>query len=166
MWRRFSGAVDQPEIMLSDLFDRFHIQVKAELTDLSKDQLRKWRNPKMRAAKNLLDVIGDKAIQKISTNDALDFSEWWQGRVIDEDLHVDTANKDMGHISRMLFVVNKRLRLGLLPIFTGMRLEGGQENSSPPFAIEYVQKRLLAPGSLMGLNDEARRLIFLMADTA
>lgn len=159
------GAERPPVIMLSALFERFEVQVRTELKDMSPDQVRKWRNPKIRAMKNLIKVIDDKPIQNITANDALDFSEWWQARVIDEDMDPDTANKDMGHITRMLFVLNKRFRLGMLPVFTGMRLEGSQENTRPPYDVEYLRKRVLAPDALMGLNDEARRVIFLMADS-
>ncbi len=159
------GGEAPPVILLSQLFEKFEAQVEAELTDLSPDQKRKWRNPKKRAADNLIKVIGDKAITDITPTDALDFSEWWQARVIEEDLHPDTANKDMGHLSRMLFTMNKRLRLGLGKVFDGMRLEGGVENTRPPFDPVYVQKTLLAPGALAGLNDEARRVVFLVADT-
>lgn len=158
------GGEALPVILLSELFDRFERQVSADLTDLSPDQLRKWRNPKIRAVRNLISVVGDKAVTELNHTDGLDFSEWWQDRVKDEGLDPDTANKDMGHISRMLFVVNKRLRLGIPKIFEGMRLEGGVERTRPPFDPTYVQKKLLAPDALMGLNPEARRVVFLVAD--
>lgn len=157
------GGEELPKILLSELFTKFEDQVTADLTDLSPDQRRKWRNPKVRALTNLITVIGDKPITQITTNDALDFSEWWQARVVDEDLNPGTANKDMGHIGRMIFVVNKRYRLGIGKVFDGMRLEGGIENSRPPYDPVYVQTKILAPGALAGLNSDARRVVFLIA---
>ncbi|NEV75549.1 integrase [Rhodopseudomonas sp. BR0C11] len=157
------GGEGHPVILLSELFERFERQVSAELTDMSPDQLRKWRNPKIRAVKNLISVVGDKAVTNLTHTDGLDYSEWWQDRVKDEGLDPDTANKDMGHINRMLFVINKRLRLGIPKIFEGMRLEGGIEKTRPPFDPDYVQRKLLAPDALRGLNDEARRVLFLVA---
>jgi integrase len=159
------GGISQPVIKLSELFDRFEHQVTADMTDLSPDQKRKWRNPKVRAVANLIRVIGDKPITEITHNDALDFSEWWQAKVKDDGVNPGTANKDMGHITRMIFVVSKRHRLGIGKVFEGMRLEGGVESSRPPFDPEYVQKRILAPGALAAMNDEARRVVFLIAGT-
>lgn len=158
------GREAAPPILLSELFTRFETQVQAEITDLSPDQKRKWKNPKVRAVTNLITVIGDMPITDITANHALDFSEWWQARVVDEDLNAGTANKDMGHLSRMLFKINQRHRLGITKIFDGMKLEGAQENSRPPFDTAYIQKTLLAPGALSRLNEEARRVVFLMMD--
>jgi hypothetical protein len=159
------GGEAPPAILLSDLFARFEAQVQAEITDLSPDQRRKWKNPKVRAVANLISVIGDMAITEITGNHALDFSEWWQARVIEEDLNPGTANKDMGHLARMLFKVNQRHRLGIAKVFEGMKLEGATDNTRPPFDTEYIQDRLLAPSALAGLNPEARRVVFLVADT-
>lgn len=160
------GGEAKPSIMISDLFSKFEEQVAAELTDLSKDQRRKWGNPKKRAMNNLLEVIGDKPITEITDDEALDFSEWWGDRIIDEGLHPDTANKDMGHIDRMVFVVNKRFRLGLKArIFTGMRIEGGVENTRPPFDPAYVRKHFLVPGALNGLNEQARAAFYVIMGT-
>ncbi|WP_204272960.1 hypothetical protein, partial [Enterobacter hormaechei] len=56
------GTVAPPQIMLSGLFGEFEKLSKASLKDLSPDQKRKWRNPKLRAATNLLGVIGDMPV--------------------------------------------------------------------------------------------------------
>lgn len=65
----------------------------------------------------------------------------------------------------MIKVINLRHRLGLSDIFAGMRLEGAQQEQRPPFSTDFVQTRILAEGALLGLNEEARRTVFLMADT-
>lgn len=93
------GGVARPAIMLSALFDRFEEILRASLRDFSPDQLRKWRNPKKRALANLITVIGDKALAELTRDNALDFQAWWQGRVVDEDLEIETANKDVGHLT-------------------------------------------------------------------
>lgn len=160
------GGEEAPRIKLSGLFEVFEGQVLAEQTDMSPDQKRKWRNPKLRAIANLIEVVTDKDIASLTPNDALDFSEWWQARIIDEGLQPDTANKDMGHIASMIFTVNKRKRLGIVGnVFNGMRIDSGGENTRPPFATDYIQTVLLAPDALMALNDEARRVLFLMVET-
>ncbi|WP_204310161.1 hypothetical protein, partial [Enterobacter cloacae] len=63
--------------MLSGLFGEFEKLSKASLKDLSPDQKRKWRNPKLRAATNLLGVIGDMPVASVNRGHALDFRQWW-----------------------------------------------------------------------------------------
>lgn len=160
------GGEERPQLLLSKLFQSYEKQVKAELVGMSDDQKRKWRNPKIRAVKNLISVVEDIDVCSLTHSNALDFSEWWQARVLDEGMHPDTANKDMGHITSMIFTLNKRLRLGIqVNVFDGMRIRGGTENSRLPFTTEYIQKVLLAPDALMELNSEARRVLFLMVET-
>src|SRR5690606_36073253 len=80
------GGVEKPKLRLSSLFEEFEALSRAELAQMSPDQVRKWRNPKKRALKNLLDVVGDKAINELTRSDALDFRDWWQERIVNEDV--------------------------------------------------------------------------------
>jgi integrase len=159
------GGVATPKIRLSDLFAEFGKVMRASLADMSKDQVRKWANPKKRALANLITVIGDKPISDITRSDALDFQSMWQDRVLDEGIEVGTANKDFGHISRMLRAVDRRHRLGLAPVFGDLRLEGETARSRAAFDVKFVQERIFAGGALNGLNDEARAIIYLIAET-
>lgn len=160
------GGEQRPVILISQLFEKFEAHVAAGLQDMSEEQRRKWRNPKRRAAANLVEVIGDKAITEITHSDALEFADWWTDRVIDEEMHPDTANKDMGHLDRMVFAINRKFRLGIESrLFTGLRVEGGQDNVRPPYDPDYVRKRILVPGALDGLNTEARAVFWLILGT-
>ncbi len=159
------GGEAPPAFMLSSLFDAFETAEKASLQDLSPDQMRKWRNPKIRALHNLLSVIGDKDLHSVSREDALDFREWWQERIITEDLDVDTANKDFGHINKMWRTINRLKRLGLQPVFSEMRFEGGKKRQRNPFDTTFIQNELLREGALADLNEEARRLFYLLIET-
>lgn len=86
-------------------------------------------------------------------------------RISEEEIVAKTANKYIGHNSKMIKSINRRLRLGLPEIFAGMRLQGVKNVSRPPFTTEFVQKHIFADDALMGLNAEARRVIMLIADT-
>jgi integrase len=159
------GGEAPPEIMLSELFDKFEELMKASNRDLSPDQLRKWRNPKKRALANLISVVKDKPLARVTRGDAQDFRAWWQDRVLDEGLEIGTANKDFSHLGRMFRKVNQQHQLGLGPIFAEMRIEGETFDKRAAFRPEFVQDRLLATGALAGLNGEARAIIYLMAET-
>lgn len=159
------GTVRVPRLMLSELFDEYERLSAADLRDLSPDQRRKWRNPKLRAVANLIEVIGDHPVTSVTRSNALDFREWWQGRLDEEELDPDTANKDFGHLNTMFKAVERALRLGLENNFGEMRIRGGARGQRIAFAPSYIQDRLLAEDAFGGLNDEARRVIYLIVET-
>ncbi len=158
-----AAVVAKPAILLSTLFTRYQAAVKAEISDYSPAQLRRWSNAKLRAVNNLVAVIGDREITAVTRADALEYRAWWAERILDEGLDPDTANKDLGHLGRMLRTLDRLHQLRLPPVFADLRFDGGFENSRVPYPRAFVQGTLLAPGRLMTLNDEARRVIFLMA---
>lgn len=81
---------------------------KAALGLLEKiaDQFRRWRNPHIKAIKNLIAIIGDKAIGQISGDDMLDFRQWWVEKIEAEELTPNSENKDLTHIGSMLKTIN------------------------------------------------------------
>ena len=139
--------------------------MKASIKDHSADQIRKWRNPKKRAIANLIKVIGNKPLSAITRADALDFQRWWQERVMVEDVEIETANKDIGHLNKMLGKVERTHRIGLGPVFSQMRIEGGTTGQRVAFAPAFIQERLLADGAFGDMNDEARHVIYLIVET-
>lgn len=160
------GGEGPPPIKLSELVGKFEAAERSGLTDLSPDQMRKWRNPKNRAVANLIEVVGsDKFLNELTVTDVLDFRDWWQNRVVDEDLKPDTANKDIGALNKMLRTLNKSLRLGLPPLFSEMRLAGSKKGQRVAFPISFIQERLLVSGLFDDLNDEARHAFYLIVET-
>jgi integrase len=159
------GVEKRPVVKLSEVWSKFEFQTRNEVKDMSKDQLKRWKNGYKLAVTDLISVIGDKALGDISHADIMDYVDWLEGRVEEEEIVAKTANKYMGHNSKMLKAINRKHRLGLPDFFAGMRLEGVEHNSRPPFDPKFVQKHILAEGALMGLNDEARRAILLIVDT-
>ncbi|WP_198157582.1 hypothetical protein [Methylobacterium nodulans] len=135
------GKEPVPVVLLSQLFDQYETLTGAARQDLSPDQLRKWANPKKRALANLLKVVGDKPVTELTRNDALDFRVWWQERVLVAGIEIATANKDVGHINRMLRQIERSHRLGMGPVFAELRLEGETQGQRVAFAPEWVQSR-------------------------
>jgi integrase len=159
------GTEKRPSVRLSEVFPKFEHQTRNEVTDMSPNQLKRWKNGYRLAVNDFISVVGDKALDALTHTDVLDFVEWLEVRVEEEGITAKTANKYIGQISRMIKDINRKLRLGLPDFFSGMRLQGVKNESRPPFPIDFVQDRILANGALMGLNDEARRVVMLMADT-
>lgn len=90
------GTKKRPAIMLSKLFVEYEAATKDEVKDLSPDQLRIWRNGRIRAVERFVDIAGDKVVTELTTDDAIDYSEWWRERVVDDEVGAKTANKDIG----------------------------------------------------------------------
>ncbi|MEP9378438.1 tyrosine-type recombinase/integrase [Aquabacter sp. CN5-332] len=156
---------EAPSLRLSGLLEAFEDIQRASLSSMSEDQVRRWRSPKARAISNLIDKIGDKPVADVTRNDALDFRDWWQDRVLREGIEIETANKDFGHINRMFRTVDNKRRLGLQPVFGLLRIEGGATGQRAAYDAAFVQDKILAAGTFGELNIEARCVIYLIADT-
>lgn len=159
------GGEAPPAFKLSTMFEEFEKLSRASISDFSEDQLRKWRNPRKRAISNLTTVIGDKGITHVSRSDSLDFRIWWQDRVIDEDLMIETANRDIGHLANMFRTINQAHRLGLDPVFAELRIAGGHDGQRSAFEPAFIQSQLLKAGALDSMNEDARGIFYLIVET-
>ncbi|AMJ61619.1 tyrosine-type recombinase/integrase [Bosea sp. PAMC 26642] len=159
------GLVEKPAFRLKDLFTEYERIQRASLSGMSEEQKRRWRNAKRLAAESVFDVVGDKTLSELTRGDALDFQAWWQERVLDEGIEIGTANKSIGQVNKMYRTINTHHRLELPPLFSELRIEGETTASRSAFAAEFVQTRILEDGAFAELNEEARRVIYLMADT-
>ena len=129
------------------------------------DELRRWRNPRLKAFKNFINVVGDKSVSKLTADDMLNFREWLFER-IEAGLSVGSANKDLIHVSSVLKKVNKMKRLNLDLALSGYAFQKEKlRKIRPPFSQAFIQTRLLSPGALGGLNKQARCILLGMVNT-
>ena len=159
------GGESKPTLRLSGLLEAVEANQATALAKYSPNQLRRWKNAKKLAIKNLISIIGDKNLADISRADALAYRQYWQARVAAEDLRVDTANKDLGHLTQMFGSVDRLSLTDVRSKFTGLLLEGGGYEQRAPFDPQFVREVILAPGGLDGLNAEARAIIWIVAST-
>jgi integrase len=158
------GTAKRPSFNLSRLFEEYESATKDEVKDLSPDQLRIWRNGRIRAVAQFVQVVGDKPVADLTHSDAIDYSEWWRTRVVEDEVAAKTANKDMGQLSRMLKDMSIRRRLNLPDLFKGLHLRGETDKSRLPYDPAFIQNRFLA-GALDGLNEDARFVLYVMIET-
>lgn len=157
------GAVNPPEITVTGALACFWDLADDRTIGKSEDQVRRWRNPRIKAVKNFVSVVGDIPIADITADHMLDFREWWGERIKSEGLTPNSANKDFTHLGNILKTVNDMKRLGLSLPMAGFSFKGGKSKKRvrAPFSREWIETKLLAPGALDGL-DAASRLVFLM----
>jgi len=159
------GTEKRPVPRVSKVFEEYEVLTKDEIKELSPNQLRVWRNSRMRAVENLASVVTDKPVNELTVDDGINYTEWWRERVLNENMAVKSANKDIGQLSRMLKDLSIRRRLNIPEIFRGLRLRGQTERSRMPFEPEFIQEKLLADGALDDLNEDARYVIYVVSET-
>jgi integrase len=158
------GTAEPCGIKLSNLFEEYEEVTKHEIKDLSPEQLRIWRNGRIRAVERFVALVGDKPLSELTHNDAIDYSEWWRDRLINDGVAAKTANKDIGQLSRMLKEINIRRRLNLPDIFKGLHQRGETDKSRLPYDLAFIQDRFLG-GALRDLNEDARFVLYVMIET-
>jgi integrase len=159
------GGVEEPPITVNRALELFWTLAKDRSLGKSEDQIRRWKNPRIKAINNLVGVIGDKQLATITADDMLDFRQWWVERLETEGLTPNSANKDLTHIADTLRTVVRMKKLGIVLPLSDLAFKGGEKRSRPPFSAEWIKAKLLAPGALAGLNTEARCVLLGMVNT-
>jgi integrase len=159
------GGEPRPKLLYSKLVDEYAEMKKGELVLKSPNQRRKWKNPRLLAVGNFVELIGDIPVEDTTRSHTLKFRNWWLDRIVDEDLDIGTANKNIGILSKMFKDYSKVQQLNLPPVFADLRIEGETDKQRAAFTPTHVQQRILADGVLDDLNDQATALLMLVADS-
>lgn len=159
------GAFSQPDITLSRALEMFWQLARDRTQGKSEDQIRRWRYPRIKAMRNLIERVGDKALCQLTRDDMLDFRDWWLDKMSDEGLTPNSANKDLTHISDILKTVNSKKRLEIALPLGDLTIKGGRKNQRPSFSEAWIRDRILAADALAGLNPEARAIFHIMLNT-
>jgi len=159
------GGATEPAITVSRALEIYWELAADKTLGKSEDQLRRWKNPRIKAVKNFIDVVGDKSINEISGDDMLDFRQWWFERMEAGGLTANSANKDLGHLGSVLKIVNKMKRLGLVLPLSDLAFGAGEARQRPSFTDKWIRDRILAKGALDGLNSEARGILLVIVNT-
>lgn len=163
--RAVLGTIDRPSMTLDDVFDEYEKLTRSERAGHGKDQLRRWRNPRLKAIKAFHQVIGfQKQLSEITRNDALLFREWWQDRINEEGMTGEGANKDFQNLNKMFKTVNDALRLDLVSPFDGLALRLVENDPRPPLTNDQLRAIINSP-QLMQMNEEARFVLLVKMET-
>lgn len=159
------GTVEVPSMSVSEALAEYWALTPDRVRGKSADQKRRWENPRKKAVRNFIDVVGDRPVAALTRADFLDFRSWWLERIAEENLTPNSANKDLIHLSDVLRTVDELKGLGLdLPLHK-LTLKEGDKAERVPFSDSWIREKLLAAGSLAGLNDEARAILVGMINT-
>lgn len=166
------GTAGEPLTTLDDAFGILETVIrKAAMARKSDLQRRKWRQLKLRAIANFKQAVGDIPLESIGRDEARRFYEFWLGRIVPEDpkvrpLSASAGNKDLDTM-RSLFgeYMAYTGREAVANPFRGLRFNERNKRARPAFSEAWIRGRILAPGALDGLNDDARRAVLALINT-
>lgn len=159
------GTAERPRITITRALDLYLTIGDEKAHGKSPDQIRRWRNPRMKAVANFVKVCGDIGIDEIAADDVARFREWWWSKIKTEGLRKGSGNKDFGYLSSTFNAINLHRGLGLRNPFTGIRFTGEERNFRLPFSTAFLRETFLKPGAFDGLNLEARCIVLGMVNT-
>ncbi|MDE0852585.1 tyrosine-type recombinase/integrase, partial [Yoonia sp.] len=159
------GTAQKPAIKMSDVTDIFLTLKADQLVGKTEDQIRRFKNPKLKAVNNFIAQCGDLPISEITADDMINFREWWLERIREEGMTANSGNKDLTAISGMLKTINKMKRLGLDLPLSDLAITDNGYTARVPFSDEWIKGKLLAPGALDGLDMQARCILLGMINT-
>jgi hypothetical protein len=160
------GGEQPPSLKVSQLREIFEEIIATSLREKSARQLKKWRTLRNASVDAFVGVLGgDRPIASLTRSDALAFRSYWQARILAGEVEVDTGNKSIGHVAGMVRVINETKTPGLPAIFERTSITGGKQKQRVAYVAEFVQAAFMAEGVFDDFNPEARRIIYLVAET-
>lgn len=161
------GLPAKSDISVSQAFDHFYKIADDRVIGKSADQLRKHRNPRLKATNAFIKAVGDLKLAAITAEDMFAFRQWLTARVRQGDLKAARANKDITYLNAMWRVVaqSKGFRLGYSSEGLSLSTAGAEDDTRPPFSAAWIRDKLLALDALRGLNTDARLILLGMVNT-
>lgn len=134
---------------------------------MSREQKRRWRNPREKVLRDFVSRVGDKNILEIDRKDALAFRNVYWEQVEADEISVETANKYIHYLSGMFSKYIELLKLEVPSHFEKLTFKrtSGDERKRRPFSTAWIREYLSPPDALLGLNDQARDVLLVMVNT-
>ncbi len=165
------GGVQRPATLLSEAFETYCERIAiGELLNKSPNQKRLWRKTKQRAIAYFIELVGDKPVEAITRADALEFYNWWAGRLKPKNgvaaRGANTANRDLGNLRKLLREYFRHIGEEDRPNpFRNLSFREASLAETPPFPDAWVRDKILVPDALAGIKDEARRIVYVLIET-
>lgn len=161
------GLPSASAIKASEAVDHFYKIAEERVIGKNDDQLRKHRNPRVKATEAFIEAVGDKNLADITAEDMFEFRRVLTGRVKRGEIKASSANKDITHLLALWGPVAASKGFKLQFESKGLRLKEGADDdeSRLPFSESWIRDKLLAPGALAGLNKDARLILRGMVNT-
>lgn len=161
------GSTEVETINLSEALKRFWDYSKPTLLNKNDDQQRKWKNPRIKAVNNFISQVGNKAINDITNLDLIKFRDWWLERMKTDNIKADTVNKDFTHLKGILETVSthEQIDMDIDKVFKKIHIKEERQGTRSAYSTEFIQEKILNPENLKTLDEEAKNVLFVCANT-
>ncbi|QMV00122.1 integrase [Devosia sp. D6-9] len=161
------GGETPPPLVLTAVYDLYVDEIAtAELRTKSLQQRRKWTNVKKRSVERFVEVVGDIEMNRISREHALKFWRYWQQRIAPKEgraTHTPSSgNRELGSLRTIYAEYFAHIgQMDRVNPFAGLSFaeKAKQKKLRPPFPTDWIRTKILQPGALDRLNDQARAIV-------
>ncbi len=166
------GGLSQPPVSLRRAFDIYVEEIVAdEIIGKSEGQRGMWLRTKKRAVTTFEEVCGEKNLLAITREDALKFYNWWREKIAPKSKAKPThsassGNRDIGNLRVLYDRYCQHVGMdGFKNPFNGLSFAEKLKKSRPPFPTDWIISKIFKPGALATLNEEARAIVLMIAET-
>jgi hypothetical protein len=165
------GGEQVPKVRISEAFDIYCSEIVAdEIAGKSPAQRKQWEKVKRRAINSFIAVVEDKAMADITRDDARAFHRHWLHKVAPKGggprKSASMGNRMIGNMRVLYDAYFTDLGdLDRQNPFHGLSFAEKFKKSRPPFPLDWVKTKVLRPGALAAMNDQARAIILTIIET-
>ncbi len=163
------GTAPAPSPRLSNIWELYAEHNASGLKGMSPDQLRKHKVSRLRAIEYAKEALGsDMELRAIKRPDVLKMRGWWLTKIETEKLKAYSANRCFSDLKGMLTVIDDALQTEYRTAWDKVRLKettATKLGKRPPFPVAWVQEKILAPGAMDTMNEDARLIVYTMVET-
>ena len=168
------GTLDLPATPISRMPQEFERISDRILTAKSPRQLQEWRNKYLRAAQIFVELRGDKAMTRITDEDAMAVRRHWIKRRDADGVSTAYADKQLAYLRQMVDGFYDDLDVPpdrRTNPFIGVKLPAAKhvpqdkEKSRPTLPETWIHTVLYDADRIAGLNDQARDIAWISAET-
>ncbi|HEV7344129.1 MAG TPA: DUF6538 domain-containing protein [Devosia sp.] len=163
------GTAPGSVLTLHTLVSTYLEKNKVDLIGKSPAQYRKHKEQREGSVAVAVRVIGDKQLADITNYDTMMYRQHWADRVAAGEVTRESANRSMSDVKGMLTVIDDAYKTEFGKPWEGLRIRGKKKvrdkRRRHPYPLDFVQNRLLAPGALDGMNEDARYSTYGMVET-
>lgn len=159
------GGVDKPEATTAKVLDMYWVQAADKTAGKTPDQLRRYKNPRIKSFDLFHKVVGVRSVASITRDDMLEFREYLLERINRGEITAGSANKDLLHFCGPIRFVNDMKGWDLNLPFQKLSFKEGPKKTRASFSTEWLRDKILYSGALGGLNEQARWVVEIMPNT-
>ena len=163
------GGIEATWLKLSQLVQEVERISAHENRYKSENQMRLWRHPRNRAARNLMSALGgDIDVRAIGPAEALKHKNWWIERLTQKNLSAESANKDFANLAGLLRRYYDHINVPDAPRpYSRIAISDRHRKKTRKLEIpaSWIKENWFAPRALSGLNEQARDILLIAVET-